>query len=131
MVALGGFLMSAAPHLAFGGLDVIVVEIGAVSFLCGLTLLFRARAPSLEEKEMMLDRLLNDTPSTPPEQADHTISRVEAKQSFKTEPGDPAATLATVRLNRAVSSFAENSREDEDASDGVHGPAGKVEVKWK
>ena len=129
-LAVGGFLLSAGPHFAFLRVDVIVVEIGAVFFLCGLTLLFRSRAPSPEERKTTIDRLLNDTPSTPPEQADRTISRVEAleclKQSFETEPGDPAATRATVRLNRAVSGFAENCRENENESDGAHGLAGRA-----
>lgn len=97
-VALGGFLLSAGPHFSFPGMDVAIVEVGAVAFLCGLTLLFRSRMPSQEEREMTVHRLVNDVPQTATGAADPAISRIEAlqclEQSLAGEPQGPSGSRA-------------------------------------
>ena len=110
-VAIGGFLLSAGPHFSFLGIDVMVVEIGAVSFLCGLTLLFRSRTPSPEEREQTVERLVSDVPVSVSPPSDRVISRAEALRclegSFE-EPATNASDDQAARLASALSQWQED-----------------------
>ncbi len=56
-VAGGGFLMSAGPHFAAMELHLPLVFVGAMSFLCGITLLLRERSVAMRvDREQSIKR---------------------------------------------------------------------------
>ena len=77
-VGIGGFLMLTGPHFAAMELHLPVISVGAVSVLCGITLLLRQwrwRVPP-EVRARTIKRLIEEP--DPPELTDSAVSRREA-----------------------------------------------------
>lgn len=107
-IAAGGFLLSVGPRLA-QGFDIVLVEVGAISFLCGLAILLRSRGLTPEEREQALERLLQDEhlrsgPGDDP-------AGLKAAHDVRSDDEDDGASLGALeRLLEADAAPASSSR---------------------